>query len=439
VHWVREGRDAPPSSDRNRNGVPDYVEKVREVADRALTYYALPKALPNQAGEIVRGDETKRLKGFRLPPCDTAGPNALPDIYVASSGPPGRSFAPALTRNGPFVVISNRLQYQRPGQPAVYGSLQATVAHEVFHLVQYAYVPEGLAGWLAESSANWNAYDAIKDDSTALINLATKSDWWLEPWKTVADPADRSTRAYGANWLWWNDDNELVMLLDLLSGAREAVGAKTFREYQLVSDAFARAYYIALGASWKTLINTGWYVLVPGSSSDIAFHDSYLRFGRFQWHVKCEAFAPINPEQPIRLPDGTKKPFRLGIESFMAATSDPSQPLHPRNDVVLKLEPLSCPVIALLREPGERVRVEWEPVGGLTQDDRDVVVSFLSAKGEAVPVSMNGVGGQNISLWGPGSALLEPTDPAQFMFVTGGSLSRGVPSGIRIRMSRLGG
>ncbi len=98
----------------------------------------------------------------------------------------------------------------------------------MFHLVQYAYFPEGMAGWLAESTANWNAFEVIQDDSTALINLATRSDWWLQPYKSVVDPSDRSTRAYGANWMWSNDDNELTFVFDLLADFERSEARRDF-------------------------------------------------------------------------------------------------------------------------------------------------------------------------------------------------------------------
>src|SRR4051812_7032209 len=38
VHYVVLGIDAPPLNDDDADGVPDYVERVGEAADRALAY-----------------------------------------------------------------------------------------------------------------------------------------------------------------------------------------------------------------------------------------------------------------------------------------------------------------------------------------------------------------------------------------------------------------
>ncbi len=53
----------------------------------------------------------------------------------------------------------------------------------------------------------------------------------------------------------------------------------------------------------------------------------------------------------------------------------------------------------------------------------------------SLPGSINGVSGETIGLWGKGFAVLEPTDGAKFMFVTGGSVTT-VPTGIHIRVAK---
>jgi hypothetical protein len=60
VHYVLRGIDAPPLNDDDLDGVPDYVERVGEAADRALAYY--------------------ERRGFRVPLPDRAGPDARPDL-----------------------------------------------------------------------------------------------------------------------------------------------------------------------------------------------------------------------------------------------------------------------------------------------------------------------------------------------------------------------
>lgn len=67
MHYVTTTVDAPPLSDDDGDGVPDYVEQVGAAADTALQYYA--------------------HAGFKTPVADTAGPDPKPDIYIDSLPP----------------------------------------------------------------------------------------------------------------------------------------------------------------------------------------------------------------------------------------------------------------------------------------------------------------------------------------------------------------
>src|SRR5581483_7147117 len=151
VHYATQGPDAPPPLDLNGpktpsnprggpNGVPDYVEMIAGAAQKALAFYTGPD------------NGFRHTEPFRSPPCDRAGPDNRPDIYIKALGlaNPGIAFSQTTGSGGAFVLISNRLDdatatksYQR------YGVLWFTVAHELFHLVQYAYAPGGVPKWIA--------------------------------------------------------------------------------------------------------------------------------------------------------------------------------------------------------------------------------------------------------------------------------------------------
>lgn len=182
VHYVATGPDAPPLEDADANGWPDYVEEAARAADRALAYY--------------------RARGFRPPTPDTGGPDAKPDIYVKVPGEQlfGLAFAPTKSVKESFVLVSPDLD-PMPERPV--GSLQVTVAHELFHLVQYAYVGDGaFPAWAAEGTAvamQTRVFPEIQDALTRDFLRA----WLKEPWRPMHDGRKHCGRCYGAAW-WWN-------------------------------------------------------------------------------------------------------------------------------------------------------------------------------------------------------------------------------------------
>jgi hypothetical protein len=120
IHYVQSGIDAPPLNDDDRDLVPDYVERVGEAADTAITYY--------------------ERRGFRPIRSDVGGGDTRPDLYVSrfTPGTFGVSFPATRAEGGTFVVIANNLD---PSRSDSFASLEATVAHELFHLVQFSYFP----------------------------------------------------------------------------------------------------------------------------------------------------------------------------------------------------------------------------------------------------------------------------------------------------------
>lgn len=181
VHYTKDGPKAPPAKDANGDGVPDYVAQAAAAANEAWLFYG--------------------RSGFRAPRPDRGGGNPKVDIYVDDlpRGLDGVTVPAAYTTQGAFTVISNRLTAARR---AARGSLQQTVAHELFHVFQLSYVPSGaLPGWAIEGSATameTSVYPRIADP----VRARYVRQWLREPWRSLFDERGGCDHCYGGA-LWW--------------------------------------------------------------------------------------------------------------------------------------------------------------------------------------------------------------------------------------------
>ena len=202
VHYVVLGIDAPPLNDDDANSVPDYIQRVGDAADSALDYY--------------------ERRGFRLPRPDAAGPDARPDVYVSRfvPGTLGVAFPARIAAGGAFVVVGNNLD---PSAERSFASVYATVAHELFHLVQFSYfgadADPAIPSWILEGTAaalEMRVYPDL-DDLVSTIQLRR--------WFSATDES-MTTQSYGAQLLWRQLDTEqpqlLPALLTRLAGHRVA-------------------------------------------------------------------------------------------------------------------------------------------------------------------------------------------------------------------------
>jgi hypothetical protein len=216
VHYVVVGIDAPPLNDDDVDAVPDYVERVGDAADRALAYY--------------------ERRGFHVPLPDTAGPDARPDLYVSrfSPGTLGVAFPSSRAEGGAFAVVANNLD---PSAERSFASLYATVAHEVFHLVQFSYFrPDAdppIPTWIMEGTAA--ALEArVNPDLDDIVESIQLRRWF--------SGADRSltTQSYGAQLFWRYFDRERPAFLPALL-TRLAAQPVADEGERAVTSTYARA------------------------------------------------------------------------------------------------------------------------------------------------------------------------------------------------------
>jgi len=164
IHYTATGSDAPPLTDANANGIPDWVETVARTYEDVATAYT--------------------DRGWRLAPTVSG---ATYDVYLRNLAPqglygqtttsqalPSAGFANAFTS---FMEIDNNFTediYTKASsnggvpQFAPLQSLQVTAAHEYHHAIQYGY-NVFFDIWYAEATSTWHEdelYDGVNQGYT---------------------------------------------------------------------------------------------------------------------------------------------------------------------------------------------------------------------------------------------------------------------------------
>src|SRR4051812_14972615 len=152
IHWVKTTDDAPPLTDSNHNGVPDYVETMDSVFEHVYAVENVELGWRPPTSDGNRG-------------CAASAPANCPgktDVYIKEIGSQGiygyaapdpeqRSFSQAA-----YLVMDddyNATQFPRyegdPLQP-----MEVTAAHEYNHVLQFGY-DTAQDTWMFESTATW--------------------------------------------------------------------------------------------------------------------------------------------------------------------------------------------------------------------------------------------------------------------------------------------
>jgi hypothetical protein len=195
VHWVpssSEPDNAPEDSDTDGDRVPDYVETVRAeletVWQRVVTEGGYRAPVPD------RGPE------------HGAGPDDRLDVYLTDIGAVGLyGYCVPEPESGTahstgYCVLDNDYA---PGQ---YGpaqspldNLRVTAAHELFHMVQFAYDHEQ-DWWLMEGTAAW-VEDEIHDDIND--NLQFLRGGPMTRPRLPLDAPGHGRAGFYTSWSWW--------------------------------------------------------------------------------------------------------------------------------------------------------------------------------------------------------------------------------------------
>ncbi len=161
IHWVDSGPDAPPSTDDNHNGVPDYVEEMSAVFEHV---YEIENVQMHWRAPVNDGD-------------------GKTDVYIADVGNDGifgySSPDPNQVGNSQtgYLVMDNdyaQSQYGRYSNPLP--PMEVTAAHEYNHILQFGYdILEDT--WMLESTAVWME-DKVYNDVNDYVS-------YLTPWTAM--------------------------------------------------------------------------------------------------------------------------------------------------------------------------------------------------------------------------------------------------------------
>ncbi len=198
--WVTRTADRPRLVDRNRNRVPDWVDRTRAV------FAQVWRREVDQFGyRRPKSDRTSRNRG----------PNGKLDVFIADIGAKGlygycTSDDPARNRarnvSAYCVVDDDFARRQFPGTATGVRALRVTAAHEFFHAVQYAY--DWLEDrWFMEGTAAWiedEVYNGINDNRQYLKTspLSPRHFWYPLDYHNPDPTASDAGYKYGV-WIFW--------------------------------------------------------------------------------------------------------------------------------------------------------------------------------------------------------------------------------------------
>ncbi len=170
IHYTTMGRNAVLLADKNRNGVPDYIELI------------------GSAFEHVK-EVTCVSRGFNFPVLEE-GKTSF-DINVFNlEGKYGFTYPLTYFDGGQYkkrrasccICVDNNYSSDKGFKIEREGCVKVTAAHEFFHAVQYAYNVDA-ESWWKEASATWNEdeiYDGVNDYFQYLDNVFSSPEKSLE-------------------------------------------------------------------------------------------------------------------------------------------------------------------------------------------------------------------------------------------------------------------
>jgi hypothetical protein len=183
VHYKISGADAPPLDDLDVDGVPDYVEQVRDTTQQVHSDFV------NAGYRRPKGDGTRGGNGENKVDIYLEDLNGVYGYCTTDEGGSSRTRWAYCGLDNDYAGF--------PNTPIE--NIRVTAAHEYFHAIQYAY-DAFEDGWILESTATWvedELFDAVNDNRAYLGTSPMTFPF------VPIDTFDPDSGFHYGTWIWW--------------------------------------------------------------------------------------------------------------------------------------------------------------------------------------------------------------------------------------------
>lgn len=297
IHYTRMGTHAVATTDADRSGVPDTVERVARLYDEILAYY--------------------RGRGFRAPVTDgdllDNGGDAAFDVYLVdfNRAADGAYRREACRQDKPSICSGYMVQendFFGYGYPSVEVAERVVASHELFHAVQAAYDADQ-GSLLAEGTAVWatEQFDATLPDFESLIRgYFQNTDRSLD--KPLPGPVDPFSYGSAIYFQYLTERLGADVIRELLEATEDGAGGTADPAWYTLLPAFLEARGTTFADSFATFVAWNTYT----SQSATAGY-GYARARSYPSFARTALVAPV-AEEALRVFYASAQGFTVGLD-----------------------------------------------------------------------------------------------------------------------------
>jgi hypothetical protein len=196
VHWVAPPEN--PGAEKGHSSSPEFAQRVADLLEQAAQVEHGTLGWPPPRPDGTRGGDG-RVDVYLADVCDRHNPPCVFGFATTEPGDPSCN-APTYRCTGHLVLDNDFQEFKRPQR-----ALQATIAHEYNHLLQFG-IDVAQETWMFESTATWVEEHVFPDSDDWLHSYVRH--WARGSRQSLTDDrAGRALRVYGsALWNHWLTD-----------------------------------------------------------------------------------------------------------------------------------------------------------------------------------------------------------------------------------------